>query len=62
MTNMWGTAICQPMRTDFPSCFALGASAGRSLSCGMFGLEPERGGGPGWGDDVGGSVAKVKVR
>ena len=50
------------MRTDFPSCFALGASAGRSLSCGMFGLEPERGGGPGWGDDVGGSVAKVKVR
>ena len=43
MTNMWGTAICQPMRTDIPSCFALEASAGRSLSCGMCGLETERG-------------------
>ena len=30
------------MRTDFPSCFALEASAGRSLSCGMSELEPEK--------------------
>ena len=30
------------MRTDFPSCFALEASAGRSLSCGMSELELEK--------------------